>query len=75
MTNIAIKDLDINEELDNVSLGSLIGGSRCHPPRRVCKKVLISYFKKVRVLAKKTVFYFKTIRVRAFKTALICYWR
>ena len=74
--HIAINDLEINEELDTVSLGSIVGGRHCGNPRqKVCKKVIISYFKKVRILAKKTVFYFKTVRVRAFKTALICYWR
>ena len=35
MANLVIKDLEMDKELDNVSLLQIIGGHRCHPPHRV----------------------------------------
>ncbi len=75
MANIAIKDLEMDKELDNVSLAQIIGGHRCHPPRRICFRRRVRYIKRIayrkRIVRYVTAFKF----VPAYKTVLVCFWR
>lgn len=75
MANIVIKDLEMDKELDNVSLAQIIGGHRCYPPRRICFRRRVRYFKRIayrkRIVKYVTAFKF----VPAYKTVLVCFWR
>ena len=75
MTNIAIKDLEMDKELDNVSLLQIIGGHRCHPPRKICFRRRVRYIKRI-AYKKKIVRYVTAFKfVPAYKTVLVCFWR
>jgi hypothetical protein len=73
MANIVIKDLEMDKELDKVSLLDIVGG--CHKKHRVCFRRRIKYLKRVayrkRVVKYVTAFKF----VPAYKTIMVCYWR
>ena len=56
MANIVIKDLEMDKELDNVSLLQIIGGHRCFPPRRICVRRRVKYLKKVVYLQRKVTY-------------------
>ncbi len=75
MANIVNKDLEMDKELDNVSLLQIIGGHRCFPPRRICIRRRVKYLKK-QVYWQKKVTYVKKFRfVPAYKTITVCFWR
>lgn len=73
MANIVIKDLEMDKELDNVSLLQIVGG--CHKKHRVCYRRRVKYLKKVaykkRIIKYVTAFKF----VPAYKTIMVCYWK
>jgi hypothetical protein len=75
MTNIIIQDLEMNQDLDNVSLGDIIGGHGCHGRKKICKRRVTSYYVKIRRRVRQVKYVWKTYRVKRFKIQLVCYWR
>ncbi len=75
MANIVCKDLEMDKELDNVSMLQIIGGYRCHPPHRVCVRRRVKYLKKVFYTQKKIIYVKKFKFVPAYKTITVCFWR
>ncbi len=77
MANIVIRDLEMDKELDNVSLAEIIGGYRCNPKKRVCVRRRVRYLKRITYHARVVrVSYMKRTRyVAAYKTIRICFWK
>lgn len=76
MANIIVQDLEMNQDMDNVSLGDIIGGSYCHGGRKkICKRKITSYWVKIRRRVREVRYVWKTYRVKRFKVQLVCYWR
>ncbi len=75
MASIVIKDLEMDKELDNVSLLQIIGGHRCHPPLRICHRRRIKYLKRVTYWQRKVTYVRRFKFVPAYKTITVCFWR
>ena len=75
MANIAIKDLEMDKALDNVSLAQIIGGHRCHRPGKICYRRRVKYIKRI-AYKKKIVRWVTRFKfVPAYKTVQVCFWR
>lgn len=75
MANIVIKDLEMDKELDNISLLQIIGGHGCYPPKKVCHRKRMKFYKKIAYF-KKIVKHVKKYRmVPRWKTEYVCYWK
>lgn len=82
MANIVIQDLEVNKDLDNVSLGDIIGGSSCHGGngghgrhKKICKRKITSYWVKIRRQVRQVKYVWKTYNVKRYKVQLVCYWK
>ena len=68
-------DLEMDKELDNVSLLQIIGGHRCHPPHKICYRKRIKYLKKVAYWQRRVTYVKRFKFVPAYKTITVCFWR
>ena len=75
MASTIVKDLEMDKDLDNISMLQIIDGHGCHPPRKVCFRRRIKYLKKVTYYQKKITYVKKYKFVPAYKTVTVCFWR
>jgi hypothetical protein len=74
MANIVIKDLEMDKELDNVSLLEIIGG--CYRRRRICISKTVAVYKTVlRRHTRLQVWYTRHRVIAGYRSVTVCFWR
>ncbi len=75
MANIVIRDLEMDKELDKISLLDIMGGG-CRRRRKYCYRRTVAVYRTVRRRhVKIRVWYTKHRKLVGYKSTTVCFWR